>query len=144
MHGRVEAQAPQQALLIRKQSFLLQLHGSSAVHRVMQLVSRNRSSPSRNRTGTPRGPETRVPDILVRRRFGQNRVLPKRILVRGSPLGGATEEQKILYPPLSVPSREPQERGFSAFVVAFVVITLGHAFPCLLTSFGSLLGNRRR
>lgn len=104
MHGRVEGQAAQEALLIRQQRFLLQLHWSSPVHGVMQLVSRNRPSPSRNRTGTD------VPDILVRGRFGQNRVLPKRILVRSSSLRGASEQKKILQPPLSVPFPERNRR----------------------------------
>ena len=127
MHARVEAQAPQQALLIRQQRFLLQLHWSSPVHGVMQLVSRNRSSPSRNRTGTLRGPETHVPDILVRRRFGQNRVLPKRILVRSSSLRGASEQKKILQPPLSVPFPERnrrQKRGVRNTFRGFAAVTL--------------------
>jgi len=110
MHPRVEAQAPQQTLFVRQQCFLLHLHRSGPVHRVMQLVSRNRSSPSRNRTGTLRGPEAQVPHILLRCRFRQNRVLPKRILVGSPSLRSASEQQKILEPPLSVPFPERNRR----------------------------------
>lgn len=107
--SRVKAQAAQEALLVRQGGLFLQLLGSGPVQRVMQLVGGNRSAAFGDGTGAVGGAEAAVPNVVV---VGESDVLPERVLVGGSPLGGAPEEEKIPEPPFSGEGNRRQEGGF--------------------------------
>jgi len=109
MHTRVKAQAAQQTLLVRQKRLLFHLLGRSPVHRVMQLVGRNRAAAFGDRTGTLGGPEAGVSNIFA---FGENHVFPERVFVRGSSLRGTSEEEKISNPPFSGEGNGRQEWQF--------------------------------
>lgn len=121
---RVKAQAAQQTLFVRQKRSLLHLLGRGPVHRVMHLVGRNRPAPFGDRTGTFGGPEAGVSNILV---LGENHVLPERVLVGGSSLGGTSEEEKIPEPPFSGEGNGRQEPRFGVACGGRNVFLLGIA-----------------
>lgn len=111
MDGRIKPQTTQQPMIIRQKSLPPHLLRNRPIRRIMQLVSRHlstRSPPPRHRTGTLRGPETRILHVLcyTSNTLFQQRVLLQRILPRRRrpALRRAPKQQQILQFPLLVPS----------------------------------------